>query len=399
MNKCIYISSVSLAILYVSAMQAYTFTVKNFTNKSHPVAVQLKGFGQKQSESQTVERYQTRMAPQMSKLQEMVNKISGLQSDLSGKLTELQATLSKNVTQGVANVNDVTQSWVNKLETLGTNLSDKMQMGMKAVTNYDLTKLGQDLDTLSADINRKIDSGMVVLDANMKQAMRDLDMLRKKLKTGIENINVEKMVGDLEKLQGTIAQKIQEKVATIDMDAMARDAMDELTMLQRTVEAKIREGVDLIDTQQWAKNLAELRDDIAKGVKSGLDKINVDQLVGKIATLKDDITSEKAKDIVTTPDIVRFKFGGLRQGLCLSKIYVDGNPLPIYGVPAKEYDLYQAKIEKNANGLNEFIAYLNNRAPSNDMSTSLVGICFSRQYDIIDLGGDEGLVIITREMF
>jgi hypothetical protein len=93
-----------------------------------------------------------------------------------------------------------------------------------------------------------------------------------------------------------------------------------------------------------------------------------------------------------------FEFGGIR---CVSKILVDGNALPIYGVPGKKYDELQAIFDRGP-GIHrmEFLGKINdgiNGGKYTDMTKTLIGICFSRQFDIIDLDGNGKLVAITRE--
>jgi hypothetical protein len=96
-------------------------------------------------------------------------------------------------------------------------------------------------------------------------------------------------------------------------------------------------------------------------------------------------------------NVATFSFTGLKSGLCVNKILVHGNSLKIYGVESKRYKELQTTFDNNYAEFKDEIEkdIKNNRYT--DMSQSPVGICFSRQFDIVQRNTGE-LIIIAQEM-
>lgn len=268
MNKHIIISSSLALVLSAVQLQAYTFTVKNFTQDRHTVAIQLKGPRQKPVEAQTVEAY-------------------GATPDLFSRI-KAQA-----------------EDAFNKFSNL---LSDK------------LAQLNQDVDTMNADT---LQNRLAGLQADIEQ----------KVKAGVLKVGAKKWVNELNVLKNDVQNKL--------------------------------------DRKKVARNLKKLQ-------------AEMDQKLANFSA-----AAQKATEL----DTATFSMGGIS---CVNKIIVDGNAVAIYGISPKHYDELQEMLIQDPRKFLGIITDNINARAYTDMTKTLVGICFSRQFDIIDLGKGK-IIVITRE--
>lgn len=268
MNKHLIIGSSLALVLSAVQLQAYTFTVKNFTRDKHTVAIQLKGPGQKPSEAQTVEAY--------GATPDLFSRIKGQAQDAFNKFSNL--------------------------------LSDK------------LAQLSQDVDTVNADT---LQNKLAALQADIDQ----------KVKAGVLKVGAKKWVNDLNALKN-------------DMNAT-------------------------LDRKKLARNLSKLQ-------------AEMDQKLANFSA-----AAQKATEL----DTATFSMGGIS---CVNKIIVDGNAVAIYGLSPKHYDDLQEMLIQDPRKFAGVITDNVNARAYTDMTKTLIGICFSRQFDIIDLGKGK-FIVITRE--
>lgn len=269
MKSVMRVSGFLVAVLYACGAQAYTFTVKNFTNNGHKVQVKLKGISEELSDIEEVQSYEPGV------LMQLKNKLTG---------------------------------WVNEAKNA--------------------------------------------------------------------------LMPALTQLQNSVAQS-----STVNLAMNLGKFKDEIENQFRTSALKVT-------AQEWVTELEELKQDVTRNAKN-FTATKRAELDSKLKELKVTMAAEleKAnKRAVLNPNTVAFEYPGI---LCLSKIFVDDTvkPRPIYGVPGKLYDTWQKTVNDD---YTKYPALINaNKDSLEDMSKSFFGICFSRQFDIVDLGGGE-LVLITR---
>lgn len=104
--------------------------------------------------------------------------------------------------------------------------------------------------------------------------------------------------------------------------------------------------------------------------------------------------TESSTDLDTA--IFSLPLGDLRAGFCVNKIIIDDKPLAIYGVSPTEYDALQEAFKRNKNEYRDNIKRNIDAGSYTNLTSTVFGICFSRQFDIVDLGNGR-LVIITKE--
>jgi hypothetical protein len=213
--------------------------------------------------------------------------------------------------------------------------------------------------------------------------------------------------GLLSRIQGWVQDLANSWSGTLDNlindvnGATSADTVDaikkQLSDLQDDIASKMKEGALKVGAKQWVQDLNQLKNDMKKKVLDRRQFVqNLSALQTKIKRDIADVTNAKK----TPLDTAVFEFGGMRSGFCVSKILVDGNPIPIYGVPGKKYDELQTIFDQGP-GVHrmEFLGTITdniNAGTYTNMTKTLFGICLSRQFDIIDLGGGN-LVAITRE--
>lgn len=292
--------------------QAYTFTVKNFTNKAHSIKIQLKGIAEKPSKPQVVAAYdENPLATGWAQVQQATaqfkQKAVQVAEQAKGKIEGWMSDLMK-----------AEKTWNQKLETMQINLMQKAK-------NIDLNELSNELEKLEADISKKIKDDIASIDEHL--LMDKINNLRKDINSKVTKLN----------------KKIDKEVTSLDI-------------------------------KDWGKKLSMVQKDVSD----------------KLTTL-----NQKAKDTLenANSNTIKFEIGGLRSGLCLSKIFVDEKPCTIYGLKTDYYN----SLQENYVSKGDITTYVDRikaeRSTFTEISKSPVGICLSRQFDLIEDNGE--LILVT----
>jgi hypothetical protein len=182
--------------------------------------------------------------------------------------------------------------------------------------------------------------------------------------------------------------------STIDSNTLTRT----LDNLKADIESKARLGALKVGAKPWVYELAKIQEDIKKTGRTALSTVEKQNIATKLTNLQSKITDELAKpahntDVKLAANTVQFQFGGLRAGLCVSKILIDGNPCSIYSINAKHYDLYKDHaINNNTQAFKGAIS----SGHIEDLTDALFGVCFSRTFELIKL--DNKYAVITKNI-
>lgn len=207
-----------------------------------------------------------------------------------------------------------------------------------------------------------------------------------------------KVQGWVNDLQKEWDDKLVQLSTDIDSASAAGTIEKKLSELQDDIDRKIKAGALKVGAKKWVNELNSFKNDVQKGIGK-LDKEKLAKNVKKLQAEMDQKLAELSNARVSNDldtAVFSLPLGDLRAGLCVHKILVDGKSVALYGIAPKEYDALQAIFKRNKNEYIDTVKSNVDAGNYNNLTSALFGICFSRQFDIVDLG-DGRLVIITKE--